>query len=100
MAFLKFPTTANKGEAVVSGNRRIISINASSFAVNEVGVPFPLMPDLPYVTALVDLKEGPRMISTIVECDFKDLRNGMDLEVVFDDISPEFALPKWRPVKK
>jgi uncharacterized protein len=71
-----------------------------SFAVNEVGVPFPFMPDLPYITALVDLKEGPRMISTVVECDFKDLKNGMDLEVVFDDISPEFALPKWRPVKK
>jgi uncharacterized protein len=58
------------------------------------------MPDLPYVTALIDLKEGPRMVSTIVGCDFKDIKNGMQLEVVFDDVSPEYRLPKWRPVKK
>lgn len=70
------------------------------FAINELGVPFPFMPDLPYVTAFIDLKEGVRMISNIVECDFKDLKNGMELEVVFDDVSPEFTLPRWRPVKK
>jgi uncharacterized OB-fold protein len=58
------------------------------------------MPDLPYVTALVDLKEGPRMISTIVECDLKEIKNGMELEVVFDDVSPEYSLPKWRPIRK
>jgi hypothetical protein len=71
-----------------------------AFAINEVGVPFPFIPDLPYVTALVDLKEGPRMISTIVECDLKSIRNGMALEVVFDDVSPEYSLPKWRPAQK
>jgi uncharacterized protein len=70
------------------------------FGINELGVPFPFMPDLPYVTAFVDLKEGVRMISNIVQCDFKDLKNGMDLEVVFDDVSPEFTLPRWRPAKK
>jgi uncharacterized protein len=71
-----------------------------AFAVNEVGVPFPFMPDLPYVTALIDLKEGPRMVSTIVECDLKDIKNGMELEVVFDDVSREYSLPKWRPIRK
>jgi hypothetical protein len=40
------------------------------------------------------------MVSTIVECDLKDIKNGMELEVVFDDVSPECSLPKWRPVKK
>ena len=71
-----------------------------AFAINEIGVPFPFMPDLPYVTALVDLKEGPRMISTIVECDLKEIKNGMELEVVFDDVSLEYSLPKWKPVGK
>lgn len=71
-----------------------------TFAVNEYGVPFSFMPDLPYVTALVDLKEGPRMLSNIVDCDFKELKNGMELEIVFEDVSPEITLPKWRPVKK
>ncbi|MBI5584802.1 MAG: Zn-ribbon domain-containing OB-fold protein [Deltaproteobacteria bacterium] len=69
-----------------------------AFAVNEYGVPFPFITDLPYVVALVDLQEGPRMLSNIVEGDIENLKNGMALEVVFDDGSPEFTLPKWRPV--
>jgi uncharacterized protein len=70
-----------------------------AFAINEYGVPFQFTPDLPYVTALIDLPEGPRMLSNIVECDFKELKNGMALEVVFEKASPEITLPKWRPVK-
>jgi hypothetical protein len=71
-----------------------------AFAVNEYGVPYPFMVELPYVVALVDLKEGPRMISNIVDSDQRELKNGMELEVVFDDLSPEVSLPKWRPVKR
>ena len=69
-----------------------------AYAVNTYGVPFPFMEDLPYVLAMVDLPEGPRMISNVVGCSPKDLRNGMDLEVIFDQVSPEVVLPKWRPV--
>lgn len=71
-----------------------------AFAVNTYGVPFPFMEDLPYVVALIDLPEGPRMISNVVECDPKELRNGMELEVIFADVSPEIALPKWRATKR
>ncbi len=70
------------------------------WTVNEFAVPFPFWDDLPYVTAIVDLEEGVRMISNIVECDPNELKNGMELEVVFDDVSPEFTLPKWRPVRR
>ena len=38
------------------------------------------------------------MISNIVECDIEKLANGMELKVVFDDISDEITLPKWKPV--
>ncbi len=68
-----------------------------SYAVNRYGVPFAFMPDLPYVTALVDLAEGPRMISNIVGGDPKDLKNGMKLEVVFEEAAPGVVLPKWKP---
>jgi len=71
-----------------------------AFAINEYGVPFAFMPDLPYVTALIDLPEGPRMLSNIVECDPKELKNGMELEVVFEEVSPDITLPKWRPARK
>jgi uncharacterized OB-fold protein len=71
----------------------------NAYAVNHFGVPFPFWVDLPYVTAIVDVEEGPRMISNIVECDPNELKNGMKLEVVFDDVTSEITLPKFRPVK-
>ena len=70
----------------------------AAYAINVFGVPFPFWDDLPYVVALIDLQEGPRMISNIVECDHDKLENGMKLEVLFDDVSGEISLPKWRPV--
>lgn len=68
-----------------------------AYAINTFGVPFPFWDDMPYVLAIIDLDEGSRMISNIVECDHDKLKNGMKLEVVFDDVSPEITLPKWRP---
>ena len=71
-----------------------------AYAVNTYGVPFPFMEDLPYVLAMIDLQEGPRMISNVVQCDHNELKNGMELEVVFEAASSEISLPKWRPVKQ
>ena len=63
-------------------------------------MPFPFWADLPYALGMIDVAEGVRMISNIVECEFEELQNGMELEVVFDDVTDEITLPKWRPVKK
>ena len=71
-----------------------------SYAINTFGVPFPFMEDLPYVLALVDLAEGPRMITNIVNCEHADLKKGMALQVVFEEASAEVTLPKWQPVEK
>ncbi len=71
-----------------------------AYTVNEFAVPFPFWDDLPYVTAIIDLAEGVRMISNVVDCPPAELVNGMPLEVVFDDVSPEFTLPKWRPARR
>jgi len=71
-----------------------------AYAINSYMVPFPFWDDMPYVVAMIDLEEGVRMISNVVECDQDNLENGMDLEVVFDKVSDDFTLPKWRPVKK
>ena len=38
--------------------------------------------------------------SNIVECDQDKLENGMDLEVVWDDVSEDISLPKWKPAGK
>jgi len=72
----------------------------AAFAVNTYGVPAAFIEDLPYVLAMVDLPEGPRMISNIVDCEPNTLRNGMALEVVFHTRDDGIVLPKWRPSQK
>jgi hypothetical protein len=37
------------------------------------------------------------MMTNIVDCDPKDVRIGMDVEVVFDDVTDEVTLPKFKP---
>ena len=57
--------------------------------------------DVPFVTAIVELEEGPRMPTNIVgieEPTPEKLHIGMPLEVTFEDITDEIALPKFRPV--
>jgi uncharacterized OB-fold protein len=56
--------------------------------------------DVPYVTALVELDEGPRLYTTLVgvDADPAQIRCDMPVEVVFEDVSEEISLPKFRPV--
>ncbi len=56
--------------------------------------------DVPYVVAMVDLEEGPRMPTSLVdvEPDPSKIKVGMRVEVVFQDVTEKFALPKFRPV--
>jgi len=56
--------------------------------------------EAPYVTAIVELEEGPTMPTNIVMDDPtpEKLQIGMPLEVVFEDITDEIALPKFKPV--
>ena len=51
----------------------------AAYAINAFAVPFQFRDDLQYVVALIDLHEGPRMISNIAECDPDKLENGMEL---------------------
>lgn len=58
------------------------------------------MGDVPFVTALVELEEGPIMPTNIVIDDPspENLIIGMPLEVVFDHVTDDIALPKFKPV--
>ncbi|WP_428954046.1 Zn-ribbon domain-containing OB-fold protein [Streptomyces sp. cg35] len=49
----------------------------------------------PYVAAVVDLAEGPRMMTEVVDCAEDRLRVGMALEVAFREDG--FAVPVFRP---
>lgn len=52
----------------------------------------------PYVIAIVELDEGPRMTTNIVGCDPEAVRIGMAVEAVFEDVSAETTLVMFRPV--
>jgi len=56
--------------------------------------------DLPYVLAYVELEEGVRVLSNIVECAPTEVRIGMAVEVTFADVTPQVALPKFKPVAR
>jgi hypothetical protein len=53
---------------------------------------------VPYVVALIQLEEGPTMMSNIVECDPESVVAGMPLEVIFATWSDEITVPLFRPL--
>lgn len=57
--------------------------------------------DAPYVIAIVQLDEGPRLMTNIinVEPQPENLIPDMPVEVVFEDASAEITLPKFQPVR-
>lgn len=55
--------------------------------------------DIPYNVAIVELEEGPMMHTNIVGCRNEDISIGMPVEVVFEDVSDEIALPMFKPVE-
>ena len=58
---------------------------------------FPLGP--PYVIAIVALDEGPRLMTNLVgvEPDPSRITIGMAVQVVFEDVTSEATLPRFRP---
>jgi uncharacterized protein len=54
--------------------------------------------DLPYNVALIQLAEGPQIISQVVGCKNEELDCGVAVEVVFEEVTPEITLPKFRLV--
>ncbi len=53
--------------------------------------------DLAYVLAYVELEEGPRVLTNIVDCDPESISVGQAVQVVFHPTSSGAALPRFRP---
>jgi uncharacterized OB-fold protein len=53
--------------------------------------------DAPYNVAIVELAEGIRLHTNIVDCANEDLRIGMPVVVTFQKVDDEITLPKFRP---
>jgi uncharacterized OB-fold protein len=53
--------------------------------------------DVPYVYAIVELEEGPRVTTNVVNCALDALRVDMPVKAVYDSVTPEVTLLKFEP---
>ena len=75
----------------VSGRGKIYNYMVSHIA------PHPgFAKELPYGTVTVELQEGIRMASCMVDVKPEELEIGMSVEVVFVDVTDEVTLPMFR----
>ena len=55
--------------------------------------------DLPYNVAFIELEEGPRLMSTLVDVAPDAIRCDLPVQVTFEDATDEIAVPKFRPIE-
>jgi uncharacterized OB-fold protein len=53
--------------------------------------------DVPYIYAMIQLDEGPRMISNLTECAPEAAHIDMPVVATFDDVTPDVTLVKFQP---
>ena len=53
--------------------------------------------DVPYVIAIVELEEGPRITTNLVGCQPDQVTIGMPVVASFEEVTPEMTLVKFRP---
>jgi uncharacterized protein len=60
----------------------------------------PMLPQfadlVPYSPVVIEMDEGVRLVSWLTDVPPEELRLGLPVEVVFDDVTPEVTLPKFR----
>lgn len=55
---------------------------------------------VPYAVVQVELKEGPRLTTNLLECPVTDVKIGMPVEVTYEDITKEITLVQFRPTAR
>ena len=54
---------------------------------------------VPYVAAIVDLAEGPWVMTNLVEAEHDAIHIGMAVEVAFQSVSEDVTIPGFRPAR-
>ena len=55
--------------------------------------------EVPFVSVLVQLNEGPTMLSVLRECSAEEIDFGMPVEVIFEQRSDSIHVPYFKPHK-
>jgi uncharacterized OB-fold protein len=53
--------------------------------------------DIPYNAVQVELEEGVRLTANVIGAPNEALRVGLPVQVVFDDVTPQATLPRFKP---
>jgi len=69
-----------------------------SFTVIRQNYSRPFRDWIPYVVALVELEEGPRLMTNLVDCDPDSVQVGMPVEANFDVVSDDAGIALFTPV--
>jgi uncharacterized protein len=84
-----------------SGNTELITASGKgkvyTFAVFHKAAAPAFEGRVPYVVAVVELTEGPRILTNVVGCDPSEISCDMAVEIVWEDVSDTESLPKFRP---
>jgi uncharacterized OB-fold protein len=76
----------------VSGRGEVFSFNV----MHQVYHPG-FAAEVPYAVVVIQLAEGARMVSNLVGVSPDEIRIGMPVRVVFEEISDDVTLPKFAP---
>jgi len=74
-----------------SGNGKIYS-----YSIMYYNPPSPFAKDVPYVLAIIELEEGVRLMSNIIDTPFEKLKCEAKVEVTYRDLNDEITLPLFK----
>lgn len=67
-----------------------------SYVITHQAIHPSLSGHTPFATVEIELTEGPRIISNLLDVSPADIEIGMPVEIVFHHITPEMTLPLFR----
>lgn len=68
-----------------------------AFTQNRI-VPRAYIPQAPYITAMIDLSEGPRLLSRIKGIKYEKIYIGQEVRVCFEPLNKEIVTFYFRPI--
>lgn len=78
-----------------------VSGKGTVYTYTAVHRPMAANQELPFIIAVIALEDsgGVRMMSNLVEVAADDIEIGMPVEVVWENMSADLAVPRFRPAK-
>lgn len=67
-----------------------------TFAVTQQPIHPALVDQTPFATVVIELEEGPRLTSNLVDVPPDEIEIGLPVEVVFERVTDEVTLPLFR----